>query len=220
MAYFLVPNPKITHRDMNIRDYLNSSELNQLEFVLTKTNNSPFTIHHDIGNKHLFIEGGLLKYPVCSKPKFSWFASFYEINKLDVIFNVQKFDIDDLNKGRALNGRTRSPNDNQFLWGKIYFKFGAIYKDHLVIEIMNSNENYIKYLFDLITTSKFELWFSILFQKIGPLGADLSYFPIIDLNVNQISSPATGVVPGWDLYKISENLTIDGFPNNNNKILF
>ena len=185
MTFLPIKNPeKITH-NTSLKEYLNDiqkpfPETALLGFIITKHHNDMFKPSFDIGFKTLTVEGCLLTFPVCAKPKFSFFNPYYKIHKTKLILSSKKFDLDNFKDQTGATAKKFFSDADRHLWGKLYFDSslkGLGAENNLGIEIYNSYPEFIQFFYEKITTSGEEVQFSLLVQKMG----NLSFFPIIDL---------------------------------------
>jgi|TARA_Y100000294_G_C8441472_1_gene290939 hypothetical protein len=184
MSFLFLKNPKITHKDKSLKEYLEDSETKDsysktkiLSFMITKRHNDMFRIYSSLEKTHLTIDGCLLTDPVCSKPKSGFFwGHYYEKYKTQLILTTKKYDLDDFNKQTNLTAKKLGVQ-NRYLWGKFYFKPTIRGMDyHLGLDIHNSHSKFLQFFYERITAGE-EVAFKICVQKIE----NISFFPIIDL---------------------------------------
>jgi hypothetical protein len=193
MSFFNIKNPKVTHENISLKEYLSLKNTNKIEIVLFKGHNSLFSSSKNIENTQLVIDGVLLKYPICGKPKFSFSYNFYEIkeNQIKMFIltedHLKKFD-DDYNNSNldCLNKRfkTNVSFDERYLTNKyrktIYGKISpAEFSETVGIEIYGSYPEYMNLLYNDLNNTKVEIHMEIYFQVIK----SWDMMPIIDMMI-------------------------------------
>lgn len=197
MSFFNIKNPKeITHENINFYQYANSKEINILEVVITR--DSPiFKINKTLNVDKLTINGVLLKYPVCSLPKFGFLNNFYSLKINQFNFEISTTEISssqyndyygrlsDINKKFKTNYKKRgvegyTTKDNNF--GCLYIhnpnNHSSIFNENY-ISIYGSYKDYLTYLYDNLVNTDVDIYLSIAFQKIK----EWDFFPIVDISI-------------------------------------
>ena len=224
---YLIQNPTITKNceDISFAEYIVSKDINTFEIVVTQY--SPlFKINRNLDFTSITIEGCLLKDPVCGLPKIGFLKNFYlmkentfsltieassEIDKEDEERFENIFTLNKKYNTRYISNRNQNLNIGSF-W--LHNSFQPYNK----INIYNSDKKYLKFFYDMVTTSKNEIRIFITFQKIKEWKI---FYPIIALKIIggdiDIENNITKNHLNWfheqqegrNVLKIDENLDIE-----------
>lgn len=148
-------NPKITHKDLSFKDYLNfksldlrsqgKGKINYIEVVLAKKYNPDFKIETNMKNSKCTIKGILISNPICEKPEFGFFKNFWSLreNQINLYLSSEIDSLDKINKNCDVNLTNNYRNYN---YGRLYNVSSSFFDAHTSISLYNTYSDYINFL--------------------------------------------------------------------------
>jgi len=148
-------NPKITHKDLSFKDYLNfksldlksqgKGKINFIELVLTKKNNPDFKIEANMKNSKCTIKGVLISQPICGIPKIPFLMNFWQLreNQINLYLSSEIDSLDKINKDCDINLTNNYRNYN---YGRLYNDSSNFFDPHTSISLYNTYSDYINFL--------------------------------------------------------------------------
>jgi hypothetical protein len=155
MSWLLNPNPKITHKDISFKDYLNvksldltsqgKGKINPIEVVLTKKNNPDFKIEANMKNTECKIKGVLISNPICAIPKIPFLTNFWQLreNQINLFLSSEIDYLDQINKDFNINLTNNYRNYN---YGRLYNDSSNFFDPHTNITLNSTYSDYINFL--------------------------------------------------------------------------
>jgi hypothetical protein len=155
MSWLINKNPKITHKGLSFKDYLNvksldlisqgKGKINCIGVVLTKKHNPDFKIETNMKNTKCTIKGVLISNPICEKPEFGFFKNFWSLreNQINLYLSSEIDSLDKINKDCDVNLTNNYRNYN---YGRLYNDSSSFFDPHTSISLYNTYSDYINFL--------------------------------------------------------------------------
>lgn len=200
MSFLKIENPETSKsfEATSFYEYIKSNERSSFEIEFTKESPT-FEIERDMNFSSLTIHGGLLKYPICGKPKVTFFNNFYSmkenkftiylkskieddaINEYEDNYEYRYDRISLLNKKYNTKYKRRSSINNDLNYGAFYPFIPQTRRECNEIIIYNSYPKYLNFLYDTLLNHKKDLTINFAIQDIKEWE---DFYPIIDLGIN------------------------------------
>lgn len=155
MSWLINQNPKITHKGLSFKDYLNvksldlisqgKGKINCIEVVVTKKNNPDFKIEANMSNTKCTIKGVLISKPICEMPKIPFLTNFWQLreNQINLYLSSEIDSLDEINKDCGVNLTNNYRNYN---YGRLYNDSSNFRAPHTSISLYNTYSDYINFL--------------------------------------------------------------------------